>query len=235
VIGHDVTGVSEALSNGVTGLLTRSTTAAGLEAALLELYRRPMLRRDLGTWGRLHCENEWSLDACYRSLFVALRRSGLADRLGLAHKITIPAADGAPAPPDFFGADSRKWRRGAGMGPREGPHPDHGMLFAFHWCCGPESRFDLICRRDGRHLLVIEYQNLHFERLAVELLIDGRAAGREVLCYTSTARTALAYFPVDLTAGEHLAALHFGQWREPDSTETRRLAMMLLSVDLIAL
>ena len=233
VIGHGVTGVAEAVRDGVTGLLTRSATAAGLEAALLELYRRPRLRRDLGIWGRLHCENEWSLEACYRSLFVALRRSGLADRLGLAHKITFAAAD--PAPPDVFGADARLWRRGAGIGPLEGPHPEHGMLSAFHWCCGPESRFDLVCRRDGRHLLVIEYQNLHFERLPVDLLVDGRAVGREVLCHTSTVRSALAYFAVDLATGERNVTLRFERWSEPDSTEARRLAMMLLSIDLIAL
>ncbi|MEA2754453.1 MAG: hypothetical protein QOJ54_742, partial [Aliidongia sp.] len=61
VIGHNLTGIAEAVRDGVTGLLTRAATAADLDSALLELYRRPALRKFLAGWGRRHVENEWSL------------------------------------------------------------------------------------------------------------------------------------------------------------------------------
>jgi len=235
VIGHNLTGIADAVREGVTGLLTAAATAGDLDAALLELYRRPGLRRAMAVWGRLYCENEWSIAACYRSLFVALCRVGLAERLGVARKITFAAAEPAPAAPDFFGADAWLWRRGPGIGPREGPHPQYGILAAFHWCCGPESRFDLLCRQTGRHLLVIEYQNLYFDRLDLELRCGEALLGEAVLEHTSVAGSALASFPVELAAGSHTLTLRFGQWREPDAVEPRRVAMMLRTLDLIAL
>ena len=235
VIGHNVTGVAEAVRDGVTGLLTAAATASDLDAALLELYRRPRLRQAMADWGRLYCENEYSFAACYRSFFVALRRSGLVDRLGLAHKITFPAVERPLQAPDFLGAESWLWRRVSGVGPLEGPHPQHGILTAFHWCCGPESRFELLCRQPGRHLLVIDYQNLYFETLDVEVQLGQVPFGRAVLEHTSVTRSALAYFPVDLAAGSHTLTLRFGQWREPDAGEARRLVLMLRSMDLIPL
>jgi hypothetical protein len=177
--------------DGVTGLLTSAATADDLDSALLELYRRPGLRRALAGWGRRHAENEWSLAACYHSFFVALHRTGLADRLSLARKITFPAAGQPPAPPEFLGADAWLWRRGAGIGQREGPHPQYGMLAPFHWCCGPESRFELSCRQAGRHLLVIEYQNLYFDPLPVELYRGAERLGSANLEHTSVTRSAL--------------------------------------------
>lgn len=235
VIGHPVTGVTDAVRQGVTGLLTATADAAGLDAALLELYRRPRLRQALAVWGRLHCENEWSYAACWRSLFVALRRSGLADRLGLAHKITFPADEPPPTAPSVLGGGAILWRRGAGIGPREGPYPQYGILEPFHWCCGPESRFELLVGHAGKHLLAIEYQNFYFESLEVTLRRDHVVLDRATLEHTSLARSALATFTVDLGAGLHTLVLEFGRWREPDAGEARRLAMMLRTLDLIPL
>jgi glycosyltransferase involved in cell wall biosynthesis len=235
VVGHAVTGVAEAVRAGVTGLLTATADAAGLDAALLELYRRPLLRDALAVWGRLHCENEYSYAACYHSLFVALGRAGLADHLGLARKITFPAKPAVPAAPDLLGTGAALWQRGAGIGPLEGPHPQHGIHAAFHWCCGPDSRFDLWVRQPGRQLLVLEYQNLYFEALAMTLREGARELGHAVLEHTSVTRSALAAFSLELDAGRHTLVFGFGQWREPDSSDPRRLAMMLRAVDLIPL
>ncbi len=233
VIGHRVTGVAEAVRDGVTGLLTAAPTADGLEAALLELYRRPGLRRDLAAWARLHCENEWSYAACYHSLFAALRRTGLADRLKLPHKITF-ATEASPAVPRR-GLDSQLWRRGAGIGPVEGPYPDHGMLLPFQWCSGPDSRFALSAGAAGRYLLVVEYQNIYFETLGVALCQGDTVLGRADLAHTTGARSALAWFRVELEAGRHDLAFRFDRWREPDEIEGRPLAMMLCALDLVRL
>jgi glycosyltransferase involved in cell wall biosynthesis len=233
VIGHDVTGVAEAVRHGVTGLLTTAPTADGLDAALLELYRRPALRHALAIWGRLHCENEWSYAACYHSLFTALRRTGLADRLKLPHKITFIAGE-APAAP-VRGAESRLWRPGAGIGPLEGPYPEHGMLFAFQWCSGPESRFALSAGSAGRYLLIVEYQNIYFETLGLELRQGATVLDRARLEHTTGARSALAWFRVDLESGWQDLAFRFDRWRDPDAVEGRPLAMMLCALETVRL
>jgi hypothetical protein len=233
VIGHRVTGVAEAVQDGVTGLLTASPTADGLDAALLELYRRPALRRAMAVWGRLHCENEWSYAACYHSLFAALRRTGLADRLKLPHKITF-APGPAPAAP-MHGRESRLWRRGAGIGPLEGPYPEHGMRLAFQWCSGPESRFALSAGPAGRYLLVVEYQNIYFETLGLELCRGATVLTRTQLEHTTGARSALAWFRVELETGWQDLAFRFDRWREPDAVEARPLAMMLCTLESIRL
>jgi hypothetical protein len=233
VIGHGVTGVAEAVRNGVTGLLTTAPTADGLDAALLELYRRPALRRDLAVWGRLHCENEWSYAACYRSLFAALRRTGLADRLGLPHKITFTPGDAPPAPGPNL--ESSAWRRGTGIGPREGPYPEHGMQLAFQWCSGPESVVEVSAGAAGRYLVVLEYQNIYFETLGLELCRAGEVLGRARLEHTTGARSALAWFRVDLEIGWQVLTFRFDRWREPDAVEARPLAMMLCALESIRL
>jgi glycosyltransferase involved in cell wall biosynthesis len=97
VIGYPVTAVPESLVDNVTGRLAAAVGPDHLAAAILDLYRKPALRRDMAYWGRLHVENEWSPFAAYRHLFVALQRLGLLEKMQCPPKISflpIPA----PAP-----------------------------------------------------------------------------------------------------------------------------------------
>ena len=96
-IGHRLTGVPTALLDGVTGILTNTPTVDELEKALRRLHGESRLRADLGAWGRIHVENEWSLEACYHHFFAMLRRVGLVDEIGRAHKISFPVNTGHPA------------------------------------------------------------------------------------------------------------------------------------------
>jgi glycosyltransferase involved in cell wall biosynthesis len=89
-VGFCTAGVAEALADGITGRFASAPTEEALAEAVLALYRDPQRRRDLGGWGRVYVENEWSLFAAYRRLFLAWRELGLADRLGLAPKIAFP-------------------------------------------------------------------------------------------------------------------------------------------------
>jgi glycosyltransferase involved in cell wall biosynthesis len=235
VIAHGVTGAAEAVGDGVTGLLTRAANAAELEAAILELYRRPGRRRALASWGRIHSENEHSPEAAWRSLALALARTGLAARLGLAPKLTFPAAPPRPAPPARLGGESWIWRPGSGIGPREGPYPQFDMPSAFHWCCGPDITVELNCRRDGRHLLVLECQNPLFDRQEIVLRRGETPLGHAALQRTAPGLSALVSFRIELAAGRHLVSLAFSRWQEPDAVEARRLALMLWRLDMIAL
>lgn len=88
-------GVREAIVEGVTGNLADVETVDALRDILLRLFSDSHYRDSMSRWGRLHAENEWSLEASYHSLFQVWRRHGIVDRFGLAHKISFsqPNAD----------------------------------------------------------------------------------------------------------------------------------------------
>jgi glycosyltransferase involved in cell wall biosynthesis len=102
VVGFPVTGVAEAIVDGVTGRMAAGVSAAQLGTAILELYRNPGLREDIGRWGRLYVENEWSSWAAYRYFFQSLDRLGLLDQMHVPHKISFLPASPPLAPPQLL-------------------------------------------------------------------------------------------------------------------------------------
>ena len=81
----------------------------------------------------------------------------------------------------------------------------------------------------------IDYQNIYFERLEVELRQGDSVLGRAVLAHTTGARRALAWFRLELDAGPRALSLHFDRWRPPDAAEARPLALMLCALELVRL
>jgi phosphatidylinositol alpha-1,6-mannosyltransferase len=69
VIAHDVGGVSEAVQDGVTGLLVPPHRPAQLAAAFEKLIHAPALRQSLGAAGR-----EWARRNCWKESATALFR-----------------------------------------------------------------------------------------------------------------------------------------------------------------
>jgi hypothetical protein len=102
VVGFPVTGVAEAIADGVTGRLAAGVSAAELGGAIRELYRNPGLRQDMARWGRLYVENEFSPAAAYRSFFLSLGRLGLLDRMRVPHKISFLPCPPLLSPPQLL-------------------------------------------------------------------------------------------------------------------------------------
>jgi glycosyltransferase involved in cell wall biosynthesis len=67
VVAHDVGGVAEAVSDGVTGLLVPPHRPAQLAAAFEKLIFDPALRHQLGAAGR-----EWAGRNCWKESAEAL-------------------------------------------------------------------------------------------------------------------------------------------------------------------
>ena len=67
VVAHDVGGVSDAVVNGVTGLLVPPHRPVQLAAAFEKLIHEPELRKKLGAAGR-----EWALRNCWKESAEAL-------------------------------------------------------------------------------------------------------------------------------------------------------------------
>jgi glycosyltransferase involved in cell wall biosynthesis len=88
-IGHRLAGSTDALVDGVTGLMARTPDAAALEEAVMALYRDRDRRDAISFWGRAYAENEWSMESCGQHFIAMLRRLGVIDELGRRHRIDL--------------------------------------------------------------------------------------------------------------------------------------------------
>jgi len=119
-VAFPVGGIPEALRHGVSGLLAEDLTSFALARAIRLLHDDPRLRRDLGEWGRLWVENEWSEVMAWHTMFQALDACGLRQRLQLPPKINVVADPPPPAPVAHLDAHyprrralaARAWRMG---------------------------------------------------------------------------------------------------------------------------
>ncbi|MDA8381607.1 MAG: glycosyltransferase [Betaproteobacteria bacterium] len=93
-VGFNQTGVKDAVKDGVTGWLVERSADA-LRAAILKLYHDRELCAQLGRWAAIYAANEFSLEACYHSLFNVWQACGLVDRLHLPRRVEFsPSPEG---------------------------------------------------------------------------------------------------------------------------------------------
>ncbi len=226
-VGYPVMGVKNAIRDGITGRLAAAVTPAALADAIRELVTRPDLRAAMGAWGRLFVENEFSIEAGYRQLFLALQRLGILSKAEVPRRI------------NFASPQTRRqfllpaaWEPGEGIGELEGPHLDDGIPTRFHWCIGPESRASLTAEAAGTHLIIIEYQNPFLPGQAATVFLDGQDLGNFSLARTSKESARLLCLRAPLTPGAHELRLRFARALPPSATEPRRLALMLNDIHL---
>jgi glycosyltransferase involved in cell wall biosynthesis len=223
VIGYPVVGVRDAVRDGITGRLASGIGAGPLEAAIRELFGDPGLRARLTAFSRLFVENEWSIEASYRQLFLALQRLGILDRLGVPRRIHFPPY----LPPARPLTPLKLWTQGEGVGDLEGPYPSLDILTRFHWFCGPESKIKLTTNAEGIYLFVVEYQNKWPSGQKLSIFVDGIPVGSHALQRTKANGTQILAFRAKLEAGQRELSMQFSRWTEPTETEPRRLALMV--------
>jgi hypothetical protein len=232
-IGHGLTGTADALLDGMTGLTTIPPDAVSLETAVTALYRDRTRRDAMAFWGRVHAENEWSLEACAQHFFAALRRLGLVDGLGLPHRIGLRRGPPEPEAVEDLYQSTDSWRPISGMGVREGALPEHGLPRQYHWCLGPKAEIDLLVERQGRYLVLLDCMNRMFDNQVVTLSMDGRPVAQVSLPYRSNGDGFLVDAIVELGQTRNRLEISFDKWREPDAAEQRPLAMVLQSVHIL--
>ena len=232
-IGHGLTGTADALLDGMTGLTTIPPDAESLETAVTALYRDRTRRDAMAFWGRVHAENEWSLEACAQHFFAALRRLGLVDGLGLPHRIGLRRGPPEPEAVEDLYQSTDSWRPISGMGVREGALPEHGLPRQYHWCLGPKAEIDLLVERQGRYLVLLDCMNRMFDNQVVTLSMDGRPVAQVSLPYRSNGDGFLVDAIVELGQTRNRLEISFDKWREPDAAEQRPLAMVLQSVHIL--
>jgi hypothetical protein len=174
VAGYPVAAVSEAIRDGVTGVLASEANPASLAAAIHHLYAHPELRNDLASWGRLYVENEWSEFSAYRQFFLALRRLELSQSLNLQRKIGfLPAA---PPVPPFQSI----WQPPSGWRPIQGfsaiERAPELNLANFRWAFGPAALAEIQVRTPGSYNILVAYRNPH-DGQRLKLRLNGTLLG----------------------------------------------------------
>ena len=184
-------------------------------------------------WGRVHAENEWSLEACAQHFIAALRRLGLVDALELPHRIGLRRHLSKPEPVEDLNQSTNSWGPISGMGGREGPFPEHGLPTQFHWCLGPKAEIDLVVERPGRYLVLLDCMNRMFDSQVVTLSIGGHPVAQARLPNRTNGDGFLVDAIVELAQTRNRLEISFDTWRKPDAGEQRPLAMVLQSVHVL--
>lgn len=88
-VGFAGSGVSEAIVDGVTGFLVKEASAQALAECLQHLLADPDLRLRVAQTAPIYARSQFSLEACYHTLFQAFDQAGLIDSSGVPHKISF--------------------------------------------------------------------------------------------------------------------------------------------------
>lgn len=226
-IGFNVTGVPDAIRDGVTGILVQPS-AVNLRNAVTKLYDDRALCEKLGRWARIYAESEYSIEASYRSLFVAFRECGTVDNIGVPHKIGFASRASA-----FGSTVISNWRPLSGVSPEEGPYPQFGLPFTFRWCHGERSRFAINSAAQCEALCIrLIYNNSLFDVLPILLIFNGSLIGEFDLNRTAAEKGGVLEFSVFANEGVNYLEIQPRLFNAPSEVEPRALSFMLREIEL---
>jgi glycosyltransferase involved in cell wall biosynthesis len=222
-IGYPVDGKPEAILDGVSGVLTHSVSSGALAEAIEELYANPAYRQNLGKWGRLWVENEWSLSASYHRISCVMRRHGLADRLGLVRKIDLAIRPPDAPEPVLLRPTFPAWRPVSNFDYWEGPYPDRNLPRC-RWTHGPVASFEIDSDRSTRQRLMISCRSFDAGQ-RVRLVHNGRIVDERPVPVCAEHDHVL-WFDLTLEAGRNTFDMHFWRW----NVSGRPLALLITGI-----
>jgi hypothetical protein len=164
-LAFDVSGVREAVVDGITGMTVSNMSAEALAEAISFLYATPDYVAELGRRARFYAQNEFSLEASYRSFFNAFDAGGLLDKWQIPHKISFKRDASS-----FF-CEEKRWHGLKGVSLREGPYLEQGIYNSFRWCVGASIELQVFLDEPAKRI-VLKYQNPLFDRLALDVYWD---------------------------------------------------------------
>jgi len=211
-VGYPIGGKPEAILDGVSGRLTDAVTPASLADAIHELYADRALRENLGRWGRIWAENQWSMNASAHRLYRVLTRQGIAARLNLGPRINLATRPAAAPAPVVVSATLPAWRAVSGFDYWEGPYPDRGLPRC-RWALGPVSKFDMEVAGAGPGRLLISVRNYVAGQRVRLVRAGGQVIGEADVPADHSAKSDFVLsFDADFLAGNNRFELHFWAW-----------------------
>lgn len=90
-IGYAVGGISEAICDGVSGVLSKNTSPSSLADAIEEIYLDSNRRTLISQNAPIFVENEYSLISAYRAFILALKQIEMIRKLKISPIIQLPA------------------------------------------------------------------------------------------------------------------------------------------------
>ncbi len=177
-VGFAVSGVLDAITDGVTGCFASSLDSKGLAEVIGKLHAQPQLRRDLGLWGRLQIENEWSFASGYHRFCHGLVGVGLLNRLALPRRIALNGSASLVETENAARSEFTDWVPADGFGAWEGPYSQWNLPRCV-WLRAFQGR--IIVRSDTECFRRVVLRCLNY--------IDGQllrvVVGETVLCETA--------------------------------------------------
>jgi hypothetical protein len=110
----------------------------------------------------------------------------------------------------------------------EGPFAALGMPL-FRWLEGESTAFVVSPVSSGFHLVILEYQNILFDRQSVEILLNHQTIAKKQLRRTQPNQVRLVSFGADLEGPECELELKFEHHLRSED-DPRRLALAMISL-----
>ena len=225
-----VTGVPDALVDGVTGVLAERADADALAAALRSLLDDDARRDALGASARVYAESRHSLAASYAGFFGALDRAGLRERVGLRRKIGLAPEDPGPLPFEVVPPERPAWEAVSGWDAWEGPYPDRNLPRC-RWALGPVAKLRFRHITPGPKVLVLRCYNFWAgQRVRLHLAGDPQPQGEFPL--EPLGDRVLHTVRFRLTAPEPVLDLELHCWVWDRMNESRPAGLLVTEVHL---
>jgi len=91
-LGFDVTGVSDAIVENITGIKIKEVSAKALANQLETLYHQREILSKIARLAPVYARSRFSIEAAYHSFFCILNKQGVIDQKHIAHKISFSQA-----------------------------------------------------------------------------------------------------------------------------------------------
>lgn len=88
-LGFDVTGVKDAIKEGITGCRLKEISSECLASGIVGMHDNREVLARMSQLAPLYARNVFSLEASYGSFFTVLERMGMVDKTGVPHKISF--------------------------------------------------------------------------------------------------------------------------------------------------
>ena len=179
----------------------------------------------------MYIENEYNLASAYQTLFTALHRSGVRQRIGLRRKVFFLADEPSVPAPTFLVPEYPRWRALAGFLDWEGPYP-HDGLPRCRWALGATSRLEVFADAPGRHKLYIECRNF-WRGQRVRIAQGPHIRVDTQVPITGAANAYVIEAELELARGANELELHHWVWdtHHPD----RACALLITAISAIPL